>query len=198
MNYYSRMRFAHNLLPQLTAASTDSNSISRVVSVLAGGREGQMIEDDLELKSHFSLANAANHATTMNSFAAEELAKRNPATSFVHIFPGFVNTNFLSGHSAWMSALNTVTLALLKPWVVPIPESGERHLYAATSPKFAPRSLGDSSAALGSDGVAGSGAYILNWDDEIAGKAKLLAKMREQGLGQKVWDHTQDVFKRAV
>ncbi len=197
LHYYSRMRFAYNLLPQLTAASKESNSLSRVVSVLSAGHENRIFEDDLELKTHFSLKNAADHAITMNSFAAEELARQNPGTTFIHAFPGFVNTKYMNRHGYWAGIMGTAIYALFKPWSVPIIESGERHLYASTAAKFSPRCESNPNAAQGSDGTVGSGAYLLHWNGDITGKPKLLAEMRGKGLREKIWEHTLDIFKRA-
>ena len=86
LNYYSRLRFTDNLLPQLTAAA-ETGALSRNVSVLSAGKEGPLYLDDLELKRNYSVRTCANHATTMNSLAALHLANLHPQTSFVHIYP---------------------------------------------------------------------------------------------------------------
>lgn len=91
---------------------------------------------------------------------------------------------------------------LAKPFFVPLEESGERHLYAATSQVFVPKRDGEGStaavaaaAAVGSDGVKGSGGYLLNWNGDVVGKQNLLRKYREEGVGKTVWQHTLDVFQ---
>ena len=96
LHYYSRMRFAFNLLPQLNQAA-ESGGLSRVISVLAAGKENNIYLDDLALKKNYGLRSCLNHAATMNSFAAEELAAANPRTSFIHSEPGFVKTNLARG-----------------------------------------------------------------------------------------------------
>lgn len=90
---------------------------------------------------------------------------------------------------------------LAKPFFVPVEESGERHLYAATSQSFIPKRDGDgpaaAAAAVGSDGVKGSGGYLLNWNGDVVGKQQdLLRKYREEGVGKTVWQHTLDVFQK--
>lgn len=88
---------------------------------------------------------------------------------------------------------------LAKPFFVPVEESGERHLYAATSQAFVPKRDGDGStaAAVGSGGVKGSGGYLLNWNGDVVGKQQdLLRKYREEGVGKTVWQHTLDVFQK--
>ena len=87
-----------------------------------------------------------------------------------------------------------VSMFLAKPWVVDIRESGERHLYAATSTSYPSADKKDESAAMGSAGVTGSGAYLLNWNGEPCGKDKVMNEHRAQGTGKQVWTHTLEVF----
>lgn len=54
VNYYTRMRCILNLMPALTRAS-EANELSRVITVLAAGSEGDVREDDLDLKHNFTL-----------------------------------------------------------------------------------------------------------------------------------------------
>ena len=73
------MAVSYKLLPQLTKAG-DNGGLSRVVSVLAAGRESNIYVDDLALQKNYSMRTCMNHSATMNSFAAEVLAKTNPKT----------------------------------------------------------------------------------------------------------------------
>ena len=192
------MRFVQNLLPQLNNASKEPNSVSRVLSVLGAGNEGKLIEDDLDLKRNYSLMNSAAHSTTMTGLAFEHLAKENPNVSFLHCFPGGVNTNVakrMGGVTGWLME-RAMTSVFLKPWMVPLEESGERHLYAATAPAFAAKSVADSKAIAGIDGVPGSGAYLVGADNERTGKMKIIDKLREKGMTEMVWEHTLQMFKR--
>jgi NAD(P)-dependent dehydrogenase (short-subunit alcohol dehydrogenase family) len=181
MNYYSRFRFVQNLLPQLTSAA-EAGSLSRSVSVLAAGREADIVLDDLSLKTNYSARNALKHAATMNSLMASYLAELNPGTSFVHMSPGIVKTNMLQnmGFPKWITA---PAFVLFTPFFVNIRESGERHLYASTSDVFAPKAKG------------GSGSYLLEWDNSLVGNVKVLQKYREEGVAEKVWKHTLEVYK---
>jgi len=181
MNYYSRFRFVQNLLPQLTAAAV-AGSLSRSVSVLAAGREADIILDDLSLKTNYSSRNALKHAATMNSLMAAHLAELNPGTSFVHMSPGVVKTNMLQnmGFPNWIAA---PALFLVTPFCVGIKESGERHLYASTSDVFSPKEK------------AGSGSYLLDWDNSAVGNLKQLKKYSEEDVAEKVWKHTLQVYK---
>ncbi|CAI7612820.1 short-chain dehydrogenase/reductase [Penicillium manginii] len=203
LNYYSRMRFLFNLLPQLTAASkVDSatgiglgHNLSRVVSVLSAGDEGPLNMDDLSLKNNFSLRNCARHTITMTSLSMEELAAAHPATSFVHAYPSAVKTGLTRGLGPIARGALEGIYFLAKPFFVPLDESGERHLYAATSPRFSPREAKDvADAAPGSDGEKGSGAYLLHWDGSDNGNKKPLQELRKNDTGKTVWKHTLDTF----
>lgn len=209
LHYYSRMRFIYNLLPQLTATATstttDTNTtkarpLSRVISILSPGQEGSLDLNDLALKHHFSLRTCATHSITMNSLMVHEFASRNPSTSFIHAYPSGVKTGVMRDLGPWSKVAAEVVGFLAKPFMVPLKESGERHLYAATSEAFPPKESGEGSAAsnvaVGSDGVKGSGGYLLNWNGEITGKQAVLAKYRAEGVGKTVWEHTFDVFQK--
>lgn len=76
----------------------------------------------------------------------------------------------------------------MTPWAVPLQESGERHLFAATSEMYKPRGNEEGD-------VLDNGAYLLNWDGETTGK-KILAEYRANGVEGKVWEHTRDVFEK--
>ena len=195
-NYYSRMRFTQRLLPLMQAASPQ---LSRVISVLGAGEESSTSFhlNDLGLKENFSLRNAACHAITMTDFFFEELAKKNPTISFVHAFPGTVKTGFNKEAGFVIKAATNLAFKLLSPWMVDIQESGERHLYAASSAAYPAKSgadgcveLGDQSTIKGSAGEASSGAYLIGSDGEFRANVKVLEELRKQGAGQKIWDHT--------
>ncbi|KAF2817478.1 short-chain dehydrogenase/reductase [Mytilinidion resinicola] len=194
LHYYARWRFAQNLLPQLTAAGT-STPLSRVVSVLDPNIRTGLVLDDLSLKTHFTLGNCAAHACAFNDFAVETMAAANPNTAFVHAFPGLVNTGLARTFGPVLRVGVGILMTVLKPFMVPLPESGERHLYAATSQTYPPKAKAGEGAALGSDGVKGSGAYWLSWNGERMENERLKG-YRAQALGKTVWAHTQEVFDK--
>ncbi|KAJ6017357.1 hypothetical protein N7451_000736 [Penicillium sp. IBT 35674x] len=202
LHYYSRARFAMNLLPQLSKAATANESgrqglgsnLSRVVSVLSPGDEISLHLDDLDLKTHYSLRNCAGHAITMNSLLMQELAAAHPETSFIHAYPGGVKTGIMREfHPITQLAISALAI-FAKPWMVPLDESGERHLYASTSPQYSPQASGDGDVAIGADGKTGSGAYLLSWDGSITGNKKVLEAARQNETGKLVWKHTMEIF----
>ena len=201
-NYYARVRFIHNLLPLLRASAPE---LSRVVSVLSPGEEATSLNyDDLGLEHNFSLRNAMAYCVTMTDFIFEEMAKANPTVSFIHGYPGVVKTGFFKESNLFIRAgLNVLTNTLLRPMMTSIDESGERHLFAATSKKFVSRDgkengvgFGKGEPGRGTDGELGSGAYLIGSDGEWRGNEKALKKLRSEDAGEKIWKHTMEVFER--
>lgn len=206
LRYYVRMRFITNLLPLLLAAPT-----SRIVSIHGAGKEGHLIESDLELRKNFSLANAAMHTSTMNTLALQEIAAIHPTISCVHVFPGVVVTNGYNILSEdfwaplrWMFIWTV--LPVMKMVTTSLEESGQRHLFHATSAMYPPAdeqqkdtsSRKDIQVAEGADGMKGSGCYLLGPTGERVGDRKLLQEYRQREMGKVIWTHTLEVFDRVL
>lgn len=209
LHYYARMRFVNKLLPLLNAAaqdtSVDANArLSRVVSVLdplvsvrAGG-SGKLNFSDLSLKDTFTLNTCGAHASLMGDFFLEGMAPRHPHTSFVHAYPSGVATGLMRELPCG-GLLKAVLKPMLYPFMVPIEESGERHLFAATSGRFPSKSHGEGmegDVTVGSDGTKGSGCYWLNWNGEVLPANEKIGKTRDEGAVEKVVQHTEEVFKQ--
>ncbi|KAH8423409.1 uncharacterized protein LDX57_001170 [Aspergillus melleus] len=216
LHYYARMRFVMGLMPLLEAAakppvgagdhSTANAQLSRVVSVLDPhvavrlGGSGVLDYSDLSLAKNFSLQRCGAHASLMGNFFLEGMARQHVHTSFVHAYPSGVDTGIFRELTGGR-VLAAVLRPLLWPFMVPIEESGERHLFAATSPRFASNAKGKiweegDDVAVGSDGVMGSGCYWVSWNGEVFPANKKLEKTREEGAVEKVIQHTKEVFKR--
>ncbi|PMD50483.1 NAD(P)-binding protein [Hyaloscypha bicolor E] len=209
LNYYSRMRFVYNLLPQLRTASAEPPHFSRTLSVLGAGHEGAINLTDLDLKTTFSGARCAAHTIVMNDFMAEEFAAREHGISFLHTSPGVVNTGLTRELPIWARALMKVATPLLSLFFVSADETGQRQLFLASSGIYppakpaqgAPLAAGvpfpkDFSVSKGSNGKVGSGAYLVNWNGDISGNEKILSDYREKGVGKTVWEHTMGIFKQ--
>ena len=189
------MRFTANLLPLLTKAAHSTPPLSRVVSVLSAGFEAKINLDDLALKANFTLSACANHATTMNTLAAEQLASIYPSTSFIHASPGGVKTGLYRELGLLGRIGLRMTYALALPLMTPIKESGERNLFAATSTRYPPKSMEKvEDTEKGIDGVKGSGAYGISADGSYAQNEKVIQAYRSEGVGERIWEHTLDVF----
>lgn len=194
LNYYSRMRFITNLLPLVQHASY----LRRVVTVGGGGQEGPLDHDDFP-GLRVPLPELRGHLITLITLGLEAIAKTAPGVSFVHDYPGTVKTPFL----------NYLPEEILKTKVfVPLDESGERHLYLATSARF-PAMKGQSDGvprekgvdvALGTIGERGSGVYSVGSDCDCASPEvrKLLAELRTKGMVEEVWRHTEGEFERII
>ncbi|CAI7565277.1 unnamed protein product [Penicillium crustosum] len=208
--YYARTRFISNLLPNLKQAA----GLRRVVSVLAGGHEGPIDVNDFQGKT-MSMLKIRGHLVSMTDMALEILAEQAPEVTFINDYPGAVKTGIGRDSNTLLAWFMTIVLMIIGPLIyIPIRESGERHLFFATSAKYPPRVRFDAAAegsssvplsegvevASGTDGNVGSGVYSIHWKGEHAGPkvVKLLAGLREQGMAQKVWTHTVGEFDRIV
>ena len=205
--HFARARFIQNLLPELQAAS----SLKRVVSVFAATKEGPFDVDDFngDKLGLTGIAKARGHAASMVTLGMEILAKRAPDVSFIHDFPGPVQ----SGIGREMPGLVGMSVRILAKVIgpifnIPTDESGAYHLFFATSARYAPQSgagsasgvsLSDNvSAAQGTDGQTGSGMYSIDEKGQSASPAveQLLAGMRKDGTSEKLWEHTENEWRR--
>jgi hypothetical protein len=210
LSYYSRMSFTQQLLPLLTTASITPPFFSRSLSVLSAGFETPLNLSDLDLKTHFSLGNCANHTITMNSLMTTEFAKRNPDTSFMHTYPAGVDTGLARDLPGWAKILVKVATPLFGKMIyVSADDTGERQLFIATSGIYTPLKpgktkfsegvarVGGMEVAEGTDGVKGSGGYLGNWTGGPAKRKMILEEYREKGVGEVVWEHTMGILKMA-
>lgn len=208
--YYARTRFIANLLPSLKQAA----SLRRVVSVLAGGHEGHIDVNDFQGKT-MSMLKIRGQLVSMTDMALETLAEQAPEVTFINDYPGAVKTGIGRESNTLLAWFMTIVLMIIGPLIyIPIRESGERHLFFATSAKYPPRARSDATAeassgvplsegvevASGTDGKVGSGVYSIHWKGEHADPkvVELLAGLREQGMARKVWKHTVGEFDRIV
>lgn len=182
--YYSRLRVIHQLLLLLKNAPSP-----RIVSVLAGGLEAKINEDDLDLRGpgNWSFWNASVHSTTMGTLAFELLAQENPELSIVHWYPGPVATPGLAGARKFgMSPPNPMSQE----------EGGARAIFFATNDRYAVRN-GFVSVPDGLDipQKSGGGIFLIGPDGENNDNEGVLADMRQRGIDKRVWEFTQKVFK---
>lgn len=194
LHYYARMRFIHNLIPLLNNVGQtghSNNALSRVISVLGAGHETELRLDDLDLRKHYSVQAYDVHATTMTSLMVKEFASRNPSIIFIHSYPGIVKSRISREAGPVMSHIIRSAMFLGRLWMVPGQESGERHLFAATSIQFSP----EAETPVGGDS---SGAYLLSWDGSEVGNERLLKDYSAKGVRSRVWKHTEEMFRKAL
>lgn len=218
LQHYSRLCLAINLLPLLTNSSSP-----RVISILAAGHEGPIDTSDLEVRTHYSLRRVFDAAPTLTTLALEELAKRYPTVSFIHSFPGQVNTEI--GHKAlktvpglwyYPAQLLRVTVfspVLMKIFCMSAEESGERTLFLATSARYPPAVVDEEGGKVaglvqipaGLDVARatvvrngkGNGVYRTTEKGEVYPETALLEKYRNEELEKTVLEHTIAVCERA-
>ncbi|KAJ9658822.1 hypothetical protein H2201_007603 [Coniosporium apollinis] len=203
INYYSRIRFAQQLMPLLEAAAS-ANEIARVTSVLAAGSEHEIHTDDLDLKHNYSLHCSLAHCVVMTDFMLEELSRRHPAVTFMHCYPGTMKTGIVNQLTGPIRLAAKIFYSLMTPWILDVSESGERHLFQVTSCAY--RSPANGAGVLLVDGLEvmmastgerGGGVYLLDWDSDPLDQKGIMERYREEGLPQKVWEHTMEAFGRA-
>jgi hypothetical protein len=146
----------------------------------------------------------------MTDLMLEHMSSLAPEVSFVHDYPGPVKSGFGRETNGIMMKVAISIFKIIGPLVyVPTRESGERHLFFATSAGYPARSgtgvagvpvPGGVAVSGGTTGAVGSGVYAVNWDGESAGPKSLqvLAKMRGEGMVQRLWEHTMAEFKRVT
>ncbi|GIZ44733.1 hypothetical protein CKM354_000792400 [Cercospora kikuchii] len=174
LRYYSRIRFIQNLLPIMSSSA-------RTISILAGGKEGKIFEDDLDLKKNYSVGNAAGQFATMMTLSFDNFSSQseNSGKGFVHVFPGLTSTGLLgrSAKGVLGIGMRWVVEPLLGALVMGKAEDvGERMLFYAMSEEF------------------GKGSWSLDWDGKKA-ENEILRAYRERKFAEKVVEHNEKVFE---
>jgi len=197
LEYYSRMLFVQHLLPLLREAEAP-----RVVSVLAGGLEKTTINlDDLDLRKpgNFGGIAAQTHYANMNTLTLEKLADGNPSVTFVHSWPGAVNTGNMRRGWDRNSIMEWIVWLFLEPLIGALSysndESGQRHLFQSTSAAFGGRGISwKGKPGVNSRGEESEGLFLVNHKCNCTPNAKAVPVLREKAQ-EKVWDHTQEVLR---
>jgi len=213
LRYYTRLRFAYDLLPLLNASQTP-----RIVGILAGGLEVEIDFNDLEFKNNFDGFKAAANGSTQHTLAFEELAKSNPNVTFIHKYPGFVATGVVDKLLGTATGIWTIPATFARWVLVPIIQlfstdvnvAGERGLFVSTSSRYPPaqpktefvgvalpKGVEVAKASIVTDGK-GNGVYLLNEIDESAPDAPVMPGYRQEGKGKLVWESTMGVWERAL
>lgn len=185
LSYYSRMRLTSNLLPLLSQTPQP-----KILGVLNGGNEKTMIDNDLGLEKNWSPLTVINHTTTMTSLAFDYLANDHKQATFMHVYPGWVQTDIFARLAASESSgiLWRITLAAIRSAVAIImtlfgisaKESGQRNAYCFMSDSFGP------------------GSWRIDNASEKVISPGVLGRYREGGWPEKIWDYTVHVFERAL
>lgn len=197
LEYYSRMLFVLHLLPLLGDAEAP-----KVVSVLAGGLERATIDlDDLDLKKpgNFGGFKAQTQYAAMNTTTLEKLANDNPNVTFIHSWPGSVNTGNVRRGSDPNSIWAWFVWLILEPLIGLIAfsdeESGQRHLFQSTSAAFGGRGVPwKGKPGINSLEKPADGLFLVNRKCDCTPNAKVMPVLRKKAQG-KIWGHTQEVLR---
>lgn len=171
---------------------------------MAGGKEGALSVDDIAGRK-ISMGKARGHLCTVMTLALEALARQAPEVTFIHNYPGAVDTNLIRREDGLMMlALKYVFRFTLRNRFLAPEEVGERHVWLCTTPRFPPRETratehGDS-VALGIDGQVGSGVYSVDEKGDSAPQSvvDLLKGYEKDGAVNTVWEHIEGEFKRVT
>lgn len=181
----------------------------RVVTVYSATFEGQIHMDDFQGWYLGRMADQG-HQASITTLALEAHHKVAPEVSFVHNFPGAVESGIARGSIGWLMRFLKIIYGLLGSWVhIPPEEAGDRHVFFCTSARFSNGSEDDTAGVLladdlalarGIDGQIGSGVYSIDHNGESAGPKveRLLAQMRSQGLVELVRDNIDSGVKSAL
>lgn len=194
LNYYTRILFITSLLPLLRSAPR----LRRIISVGGGTQEGPLDAADFPAL-RLPLPQLRGHLSTLVTLGLESIARNEATVSIVHDYPGTVKTPLLN----YMSEEQMSALIF-----VPLEECGERHLFLATSGRFRAAEGGcngvrvgeGDEVAVGTSGVRASGMYSVGPDCESASAEvlELLAGLREKGMVDEIWRHTEGEFTRVT
>lgn len=207
-----------DLLPLLKLSTSP-----RVISVFDAGNETKIDSENLDAINKLPAWKAVGPAATMTILAFEELAKENPTISFVHTYPGWVNTNIMDHFFAnvpgiWWGLAQipryTIFPVLRRLVFITSDEAGERTLFLATSARYPPAVDHERAASLGGwverpTGVTvaestimhegkGNGVYRTYWNGNVLKENRVLYDCRKEGVEKSVLEHTVAVFEQAL
>ena len=196
LEYYLRMLFILHLVPLLAEAEAP-----RVDSVLAGGLERASVDlDDLDLKKpgNFGAMKTRTQYPAMTTTTLEKLATDNPNVTFIHSWPGLVNTgnvrrgvdpNSIMAWFVWLILEPLIGLFAMSDEV-----SGQRHLFQSTSAAFGGRGVvWKGKPGINSRGKPADGLFLVNYKCDCTPNARVVPLLREKAQG-KIWSHTREVL----
>lgn len=178
-----------------------------MVNIAGGATEGYFYPSDMQALNVPFYA-IRGHLSTLITLGHEALAARAPGVSFMQVFPGAVRTPIFDQTPGVFGVLMRCFVAVAPRWLfVSIEESGERNVFFATTEAYPAREGNEKNGVQLGEGVdvarsvgsgTGNGVYSIGYDGTEAGQSivDLLEQYREEGMVQRVWEHTEEVFGR--
>ncbi|KAG2849299.1 hypothetical protein PC116_g556 [Phytophthora cactorum] len=158
-HYYGRFMLIHDLLKGLDHPGV------RVLNILAAGHGGAMDMNDLDLKHTYPGKRCADATTQYSDLMAQAFSEHAPNASFMHVMPGFVNTDLSKG----------------LPWFLRVPMKGLATVFGRS-----PAACGKIMvSALLNDDYA-TGWRLLDYN----GKEASTTKYHTEEAKDAVWKHT--------
>ena len=197
LEVYSRILFILQLLPLLNKATAP-----RVVSVLGGGMETaniDLLDLDLKRPGNFSGVKAQGHYPTMQTALLEKVAVENPDVTFIHSWPGVVNTGNVKRSINGSVVMAWFVWLVLEPLVRLLTfsdeEAAQRHLFISTSAAFG----GQGTQWLGKPGAntlgqSKNGLFLVNNKCDCTSNAKVMSRLREDAMDT-IWHHTHETLR---
>ncbi|KAI2629581.1 hypothetical protein GGR54DRAFT_635763 [Hypoxylon sp. NC1633] len=185
LSYYSRIRLVTNLLPLLRQSQGP-----RVLSVLNGGKEKHIDEQDIGLARKWSLFAVVKHTTLMTSLVFDHLAASDDQITFMHNCPSLVKSDNLRRISVYKSPrfLWRIVRATTKGQMgnmrfcigMSPKEAGEREAFHLTSSKYTP------------------GSWRISSRSDIVPTNDALKYYKDNGWAEKIWEYTNGVWDEAL
>ncbi|KAF2495306.1 NAD(P)-binding protein [Lophium mytilinum] len=199
LGYYTRTRFILNLLPLLRAPSP--SSLRRCVSTFCAGKEGPVVVSDFPGRKPPSIMAARGHAASMVSLSLAQIAREAPDVTFIHNFPGFVQTGIIDDFKGVGWAAGRLVMKAVGRFIcMPNEECGARHLFLMTSGRFGSGGVrvAGIEGVKGMDGGVGSNCFSVTQEGESTGEGvvKLLEGLKKDGVQEALWSHTMGEFVR--
>lgn len=158
---------------------------------------------NFERPGSFRLFKARLLTVTMHTMAMEQLAEANKDVTFVHAYPGLVNTGNLNrgwrGRWLFQIVMNVVLAPffLLWPAALSIDESRERMLYLVTSAKYGGHGVPLQDGVppgLTTRGEDAGGLFLAGHCCGTVENEKVLTELRKEAKGR-IWAKTEEVLR---
>lgn len=106
--------------------------LRRCVFVFGSGLEGKVVTDDLDGRN-LSLLRNRDLMSSMTTLALDKLSQEGPEISWIHDFPGFVESGIWDGmEGAYGSVFRSIMSVLGRFWYMKPENCGQRQLFMAT------------------------------------------------------------------
>ncbi|KAI8632913.1 hypothetical protein F5Y19DRAFT_419464 [Xylariaceae sp. FL1651] len=184
ISYYSRIRLLSNLLPLLRQSPRP-----RVLTVLNGGRETNINEEDIGLEKNWTLRGLVAHTTLFTSLMFDRIAAENQLT-LIHNHPGLVESDNVRRirpppDMPFIRRLFLRTakfiFSIIRYFTGMSPrEAGERQTYHLTNDAYGP------------------GSHRVSKLSEIVVDNDALATYKQRGWMDRVWEFTVSTWDKAL